>query len=191
LDCGCTLGTTNAQILTVAKALAAGGGVDCVILSHADIHHMGALPILFGKGGLDPVPVICTLPVHKFGQMLLYDLSLNLEMEGSSNAVATDEVAVGVAGKTNLSFTLDDIDVFEVNEAFAAQALAVCRELKLPMERTNPNGSGISLGHPLGATGAMILGTVLDELERTGKGTALVNLCVGAGMGTGTIIERI
>lgn len=112
LDCGCTLGTTNAQILTVAKALAAGGGVDCVLLSHADIHHMGALPILFGKGGLDPVPVICTLPVHKFGQMLLYDLSLNLEMEGSSNAiaVATDEVAVGVAGKTNLSFTLDDID---------------------------------------------------------------------------------
>jgi acetyl-CoA C-acetyltransferase len=63
--------------------------------------------------------------------------------------------------------------------------------LNIPHDKINVNGGAIAMGHPLGATGAMILGTVLDELERTGKGTALVNLCVGAGMGTGTIIERI
>ena len=65
-------------------------------------------------------------------------------------------------------FGIDDIDVFEVNEAFAAQALAVCRELKLPMDRTNPNGSGISLGHPIGATGAILVIKALYELNRTG-----------------------
>jgi acetyl-CoA C-acetyltransferase len=63
--------------------------------------------------------------------------------------------------------------------------------LNIPHDKINVNGGAIAMGHPLGATGAMILGTVLDELERTGKGTALINLCVGAGMGTGTIIERI
>ena len=68
--------------------------------------------------------------------------------------------------KTGLG--VDDIDVFEVNEAFAAQALAVCRELKLPMDRTNPNGSGISLGHPIGATGAILAIKALYELNRTG-----------------------
>ena len=65
-------------------------------------------------------------------------------------------------------FTLNDIDVFEVNEAFAAQALAVCRSLELPMDRTNPNGSGISLGHPLGATGCILTIKALYELKRTG-----------------------
>ena len=63
--------------------------------------------------------------------------------------------------------------------------------LNIPHDKINVNGGAIAMGHPLGATGGMILGTVLDELERTGKGTALINLCVGAGMGTGTIIERI
>ena len=63
--------------------------------------------------------------------------------------------------------------------------------LNIPHDKINVNGGAIAMGHPLGATGAMILGTVLDELERTGKGTALINLCVGAGMGTGTIIERV
>jgi len=69
--------------------------------------------------------------------------------------------------------------------------LRYMQALNIPHDRINVNGGAIAMGHPLGATGAMILGTVLDELERTGKGTALVNLCVGAGMGTGTIIERV
>ena len=87
--------------------------------------------------------------------------------------------------------TKDDIDLFELNEAFASVVLRFMQALNIPHDKINVNGGAIAMGHPLGATGAMILGTVLDELERTGKGTALINLCVGAGMGTGTIIERI
>jgi acetyl-CoA C-acetyltransferase len=86
--------------------------------------------------------------------------------------------------------TLDDIDVFEVNEAFAAQALAVARELKLPMDRTNPNGSGISLGHPIGATGAILVIKALYELQRTGGRRALVTMCIGGGQGIAALFEH-
>ena len=86
---------------------------------------------------------------------------------------------------------LSDIDLFEINEAFASVVLRFCQAFDLDSDRVNVNGGAIAMGHPLGATGAMILGTVLDELERTGKGTALVTLCIGAGMGTATVIERV
>jgi acetyl-CoA C-acetyltransferase len=85
---------------------------------------------------------------------------------------------------------LDDIDLFEVNEAFAAQALAVIRELGLPPERTNPNGSGVSLGHPIGATGAILAIKALYELRRTGGRYALVTMCIGGGQGIAAIFER-
>ena len=85
---------------------------------------------------------------------------------------------------------VDDIDVFEVNEAFAAQALAVCRELALPPVRTNPNGSGISLGHPIGATGAILVVKALYELARTGGRRALVTMCIGGGQGIAALFER-
>ncbi len=84
-----------------------------------------------------------------------------------------------------------DIDLFELNEAFAAVVLLFMEQMNIPHDRINVNGGAIAMGHPLGATGAIILGTVLDELERRGLGTALINLCVGAGMGTATIIERV
>ena len=84
-----------------------------------------------------------------------------------------------------------DIDLWEINEAFAAVVLRYQREMGLTPDRVNVNGGAIALGHPLGATGAMILGIVLDELERRDLSTALVTLCVGAGMGTATIIERV
>jgi acetyl-CoA C-acetyltransferase len=87
--------------------------------------------------------------------------------------------------------TLEDIDLFELNEAFASVVLLYMQRLGIEHERINVNGGAIALGHPLGATGAMILGTVLDELERRDLNTALVNLCVGGGMGTATIIERV
>ena len=87
--------------------------------------------------------------------------------------------------------SLDDIDLFEVNEAFAAVVLRFQQAFDIDPVRINVNGGAIAMGHPLGATGAMILGTVLDELERTGKERALVTLCIGAGMGTATIIERV
>jgi acetyl-CoA C-acetyltransferase len=86
-------------------------------------------------------------------------------------------------------YTLNDIDVFEVNEAFAAQALAVCRSLELPMDRTNPNGSGISLGHPLGATGCILTVKALYELKRIGGRRALVTMCIGGGQGIAAIFE--
>jgi acetyl-CoA C-acetyltransferase len=86
---------------------------------------------------------------------------------------------------------IDDIDLFEVNEAFAAQALAVVRELGLPVERANPNGSGVSLGHPIGATGAILTVKALYELQRTAGRYALVTMCIGGGQGIAAIFERM
>ena len=84
-----------------------------------------------------------------------------------------------------------DLDLIEVNEAFSAVVLRFLQAFDADPARVNVNGGAIALGHPLGATGAMILGTALDELERTGKGTALATLCVASGMGAATIIERV
>ena len=84
-----------------------------------------------------------------------------------------------------------DIDLYELNEAFASVVLRMMQALDIPHEKMNVNGGAIAMGHPLGATGGMILGTVLDELERRDLNTALITLCVGAGMGTATIIERV
>jgi acetyl-CoA C-acetyltransferase len=84
-----------------------------------------------------------------------------------------------------------DIDLWELNEAFASVVLTMMEELNIPHDRMNVNGGAIAMGHPLGATGAMILGTALDELERSGRQTALVSLCVAAGMGSAMIIERV
>ncbi|WP_111561671.1 acetyl-CoA C-acetyltransferase [Rhizobium sp.] len=87
--------------------------------------------------------------------------------------------------------TLADIDLFELNEAFAAVVLRYMQAFDINHDKINVNGGAIAMGHPLGATGAMILGTVLDELERRDLNTALVTLCIGAGMGTATVIERV
>jgi len=84
-----------------------------------------------------------------------------------------------------------DIDLWEINEAFASVVMRFARDMDLTMDNVNVNGGAIALGHPLGATGAVILGMVLDELERRNLATALVTLCVGGGMGTATIIERV
>ena len=92
---------------------------------------------------------------------------------------------------TRTGLKVDEIDVFEVNEAFAAQALAVVRELDLPAGRTNPNGSGISLGHPVGASGAILVVKSLYELRRTGGRYALNTMCIGGGQGIATIFERV
>jgi acetyl-CoA C-acetyltransferase len=87
--------------------------------------------------------------------------------------------------------TARDIDLWEINEAFATVPLQTTHKLGIDPERINVNGGAIALGHPLGATGAMLIGTALDELERTGKSTALITLCIGGGMGIATIIERV
>ena len=87
--------------------------------------------------------------------------------------------------------TVADIDLFEINEAFAAVGLRFMQELGIDKEITNVNGGAIAMGHPLGATGAMLVGTILDELERRNLKRGLVALCVGGGMGIATIIERV
>ncbi len=87
--------------------------------------------------------------------------------------------------------TLDDIDLFEINEAFAAIPLLVIERLGLDPNKVNVNGGAIALGHPLGATGAILLGTALDELERSNLNTALITLCAAGGQSIATIIERI
>ena len=94
-----------------------------------------------------------------------------------------------VLDKTGLSVA--DFDVIELNEAFAAQALAVVRELDLPLDKVNPNGSGISLGHPIGATGCIITVKALYELQRTGGRYALVSMCIGGGQGIAAVFERL
>ena len=86
---------------------------------------------------------------------------------------------------------IQDLDVIELNEAFAAQALGVIRELDLPAGRTNPNGSGIGLGHPIGATGAILTVKALYELQRIGGRYALVTMCIGGGQGIAAIFERL
>ncbi|RZJ04323.1 MAG: acetyl-CoA C-acyltransferase [Brevundimonas sp.] len=90
-----------------------------------------------------------------------------------------------------LGMSVADIDVWELNEAFAAVVLRYMQALNIPHDKMNVNGGGISMGHPLGATGAMITGIALDELERSDKETALITLCIGGGMGTATVIERV
>jgi acetyl-CoA C-acetyltransferase len=87
--------------------------------------------------------------------------------------------------------TLDDIDLFEINEAFAAVPLKTIRDLDIDPEKVNVNGGAIALGHPIGATGAVLVQTAVDELERRDQSTALVTMCTGGGMGTATIIERV
>jgi acetyl-CoA C-acetyltransferase len=99
------------------------------------------------------------------------------------------EVTRKVLARARMS--IDDIDLFEINEAFSSVVLRASDDLGIDRGKVNVNGGAIALGHPLGATGAMLLGTLVDELERRGLGTGLVTLCIGAGMGTATIIERV
>jgi acetyl-CoA C-acetyltransferase len=87
--------------------------------------------------------------------------------------------------------TVADLDLVEMNEAFAAVVLRFMKDMELPPEKVNVNGGAIAMGHPLGATGAMILGTLLDELERRDGRYGLATLCIGGGMGLATIIERV
>jgi acetyl-CoA C-acetyltransferase len=89
------------------------------------------------------------------------------------------------------SMSVSDIDLWEINEAFAAVPLKVIRELDIDLDRVNVNGGAIALGHPIGATGPMLIQTALDELERRDETTALITMCTGGGMATATVIERI
>ena len=99
------------------------------------------------------------------------------------------DAAKKVLGKAGM--TIDDIDLFEVNEAFAVVPMKFMRDLDVDHAKVNVNGGAIALGHPIGATGSMLIGTALDELERSGQSTALVTMCAAGGMAPAVIIERI
>jgi acetyl-CoA C-acetyltransferase len=110
--------------------------------------------------------------------------------------VAPEVMGLGPVGAVPIALaragiTLDDIDVIEANEAFAAQACAVAKLLNFPPEKVNPNGSGIGLGHPVGATGAILTIKALHELERVGGRYGLVTMCIGGGQGIALVIERL
>lgn len=127
------------------------------------------------------------------------DLGLTPRARVVATAVSGVDPTIMLTGPTpatlkalaTAGLSVADIDVWELNEAFAAVVLKWVKDLDLPMDRVNVNGGSIAMGHPLGATGAMILGTTLDELERTGGRYGLVTLCIGGGMGLATIIERV
>ena len=111
---------------------------------------------------------------------------------GSEPAIMlTGPIPVTEKALKRAGMKVSDIDLWELNEAFASVVLRYMQALDIPHDKINVNGGAIAMGHPLGATGAMILGTVLDELERRDLSTALVTLCIGIGMGTATIIERV
>src|ERR1700749_512028 len=172
------------------------GGFDAVaVQKHPEVesvnhvHHAGnstgivdgAAAVLLGnskagkKAGLEPRPRI-----RAFANI------------GSEPAIMlTGPVDVTKKVLKRAGMTLNDIDLFELNEAFASVVLRYIQAFEIYPNKINVNGGAIAMGHPLGATGAMILGTVLDELERRGLATALVTLCIGAGMGTATVIERV
>ncbi|MFI6573182.1 acetyl-CoA C-acetyltransferase [Nocardia fluminea] len=127
------------------------------------------------------------------------DLGLTPRARITAAAITGSDPTIMLTGPTPATrkvldiagLTVDDIDLFELNEAFASVVLKWMKDLKLPDEKVNVNGGAIAMGHPLGATGAMILGTMVDELERRQARRALVSLCIGGGMGIATIIERV
>jgi acetyl-CoA C-acetyltransferase len=192
-------GTTMQSLASLKPSFAQMGemgGFDAVaIQAHPDVefvnhvHHAGnssgivdgAAAVLLGnkragrRAGLKP-----RARVHTFA---------NIGSDPALMLTGPVDVTYKVLKKSGM--TLDDIDLFEVNEAFASVVLRYLQALDLDPAKVNVNGGAIALGHPLGATGAMILGMALDELERRDLSTALITLCIGAGMGTATIIERV
>ena len=192
--------TTTMQTLAAAPALlhqmGEMGGFDAVaIQAHPDVerinyvHHAGnssgivdgAAAVLVGsKAGGEALGKKPRARIRAFRQYRLRT-GADADRPGRCHREAPEARRHDIA----------DIDLFELNEAFAAVVLRYMQAFDIPHDKINVNGGAIAMGHPLGATGAMILGTVLDELERRDLNTALVTLCIGAGMGTATIIERV
>ena len=127
------------------------------------------------------------------------DMNMTPRARVVSSATSGADTTIMLTGPTpaakkalaTAGLTPDDIDLWEINEAFASVVLRFQKDMDIPDEKLNVNGGAIAMGHPLGATGAMITGTMIDELERTGGKRALITLCVGGGMGVATIIERV
>jgi acetyl-CoA C-acetyltransferase len=172
------------------------GGFDAVALEKYHwveqidhVHHAG------NSSGIVDGASLVVLGTEQVGQ----ELGLTPRARILSTAVSGADPTIMLTGPAPASrkalakagLTPEDIDLYEINEAFAAVAMRFMRDLDLPAEKVNVNGGAIAMGHPLGATGAMILGTLIDELERRDQRYGLATLCVGGGMGIATVVERI
>jgi acetyl-CoA C-acetyltransferase len=153
------------------------------------VHHAGnSSGIVDGSAGI----LIGTLEMGKaLGLKPRAKIKAMASIGSEPSIMLTGPEFVTAKALKKAGMSVGDIDIYELNEAFASVVLRMMQAHNISHDKMNVNGGAIAMGHPLGATGAMILGTVLDELERTGKSTALATLCVGAGMGTATIIERV
>jgi len=191
---------TTVESLAPLKPSFAGigeqGGFDSVALEKYHwveeinhVHHAG------NSSGIVDGAALVVVGTEQVG----VDLGLTPRARVLSAAVSGSDPTIMLTGPAPASrkalakagLTPDDIDLYEMNEAFAAVAMRFMRDLDLPHEKVNVNGGAIAMGHPLGATGAMILGTLIDELERRDLRYGLATLCVGGGMGIATVVERI
>ncbi|MFJ8228946.1 acetyl-CoA C-acetyltransferase [Streptomyces sp. NPDC094448] len=191
---------TTADSLAALKPSFAGigdlGGFDAVALQKYHwvekidhVHHAG------NSSGIVDGAALVAIGTKEIGER--YGLAPRARIV--SAAVSGSEPTIMLTGPApatrkalaRAGLTIDDIDLVEINEAFAGVVLRFAREMDLSLDRINVNGGAIAMGHPLGATGAMILGTLVDELERQDKRYGLVTLCVGGGMGIATVVERV
>ncbi|MFF2520591.1 acetyl-CoA C-acetyltransferase [Streptomyces liangshanensis] len=191
---------TTADTLAALKPSFAGigeaGGFDAVVLQKYHwveaidhVHHAG------NSSGIVDGAALVTIGSREIGER--YGLTPRARIV--SAAVSGSEPTIMLTGPAPASrkalakagLTIDDIDLVEINEAFAAVVLRFVAEMGIPLDKVNVNGGAIALGHPLGATGAMLVGTLVDELERQDKRYGLVTLCVGGGMGVATVLERL
>ena len=172
------------------------GGFDAVaVQKHPEVESVNHVHHAGNSSGIVDGAAAVLLGSQKAGKKA--DLKPRARIRGFANIGS--EPAIMLTGPVDVTkkvlkragMTLADIDLFELNEAFASVVLRYMQAFEIDPNKINVNGGAIAMGHPLGATGAMILGTVLDELERRGLSTALITLCIGAGMGTATIIERV
>jgi acetyl-CoA C-acetyltransferase len=191
---------TTVESLSGLKPSFAGigdqGGFDSVALEKYHwvekinhVHHAG------NSSGIVDGASLMLIGTEQVGQ----DLGLTPRARIIATAVSGADPTIMLTGPApaarkalaKAGLTAEDIDLYEINEAFAAVAMRFMRDLDLPHDKVNVNGGAIAMGHPLGATGAMILGTVIDELERRDQRYGLATLCVGGGMGIATVVERI
>ncbi|SEB59121.1 acetyl-CoA C-acetyltransferase [Paramicrobacterium humi] len=182
--------------LPPAFAKLGAAGFDAVALDrHREVPHIDHVHTAGNSSGIVDGAALTLVGSAEIGR----ELGLTPRARIVQTAVVGSEPTIMLTGPVpatrkalaRAGLTVDDIDVFEVNEAFAAVVLKWMRDLDVPHEKVNVNGGAIALGHPLGATGAMLVATVLDELERRELRRGLVTLCVGSGMGIATIIERV
>jgi acetyl-CoA C-acetyltransferase len=192
--------TTDMQSLASLKPsfvqMGEFGGFDAVgIQAHPDVEFINHVHHAGNSSGIVDGAAAVLIGSKKGGE------AAGLKPRGKIRAFASigSDPALMLTGPVDVTnrllqksgMKLADIDLIEINEAFASVVLRFMQAFDLDPAKVNVNGGAIAMGHPLGATGAMILGTVLDELERTNKSTALITLCIGAGMGTATVIERV